>query len=171
MSIFNESEERSAKELKGSKIPVPSDFEKGVVVRTFLSQLPTVPAPKSFENDVLMRISAVSDIKEAKQKYSWKNVVAGGVIVSGIISAGIWFYGENQPDNNNIHPIHELKQDVPPTHIQQSTPIQNQSVPNSVSQKTKREQKKQNFTIQRKSDSASPVPGFKAESTGEHEED
>lgn len=171
MSIFNESEEKSARELKGSKIPIPSDFEKGVVVRTFLSQLPSVPAPKSFEDDVLMRIAAVSNVNEAKQKYSWKNVVAGGVIVSGIISAGIWFYDGNKTDNNNNQPKYELNQHVPATHIQESTTIQNQSVPNTVSRKSSKEPKKQNFTIQRKNDSASPVPGFKAESKGEHEED
>lgn len=172
MKNLNESEHKGAKELKAEKVPIPNDFEKGVVVRTFLSQLPVVSAPLSFEDNVMMQIGAIAEGEpvQTKGKRGYA-LAAGGAALTCIVAAGIWYFGNNNSIETNPAPTPIIIQEAPATQSPNNTSVESKTMNNTIGKKDVKEQRKNNQTLQRKNDSASPVPGFKTHSTGEHEED
>lgn len=171
MNNLNESENKGAKELKAKKVPIPNDFEKGVVVRTFLSQLPVVSAPPSFEDNVMMQIGALSEGKPTQTQGKWGYALASGAALTCIVAAGIWYFGNNNSTETNPAPTPIIIQEAPANQSPNNTSVEHKTMNNSIEKKNVKEQRKNTQSLQRKNDSASPVPGFKTHSTGEHEED
>lgn len=163
-----------------NNVPIPEDFEEKVLTRTLLAQLPTVNAPQGFEDTVMNSLFGKEVIENNSAQVSTRirdmiqNNKAISIVASvSILVSTIWLTTQLfTPSDKNVYtPV--TKQHTTPTTLENTLENQPQSFrqkQTTVLPKHKPNQRFKQSESTIKNDT-SPIPGFKAESKGEHEED
>jgi len=161
-----------------NNVTTPDDFEEGVLTRTLLSQMPLVNAPDGFEDAVMNGISADIPWKKTDTPLGQLlhmlryNKAIGISAAIATISISVWIVV-------SLIPEHHTQQIAPKnTQVSTQTPASMHTQPAASLQQSSAKQNKtisparQYHNAQKmiKNDT-SPIPGFKTESKGEHEED
>lgn len=163
-----------------NNVPSPENFEEAILTRTFLAQLPFVDVPKGFEDDVMNNIA--SDIRGSTSgdyvsgkffRIFRNNITLGMAAAIAVVAVSLWV-GSTLMQSKISQPQTSKKIEVP----QLQTPAKSLTLPAVPVQHSSTKQNKSlsparpYHTSQKmiKNDT-SPIPGFKAESKGEHEED
>lgn len=163
-----------------NNVPSPENFEQGVLTRTFLAQLPFIDAPKGFEDAVMKSIA--SEIKGSSSGTygsgqflrSLRNNSMLGISAALAIAAVSLWVGASLLQSEISKPPSSKSIVVPKgqtpanTHTPPAASVQQSSTKQSKSLSPARPYHTSQKMIK---NDTSPIPGFKAESKGEHEED
>jgi hypothetical protein len=180
MKISNTHNTMKTEQHNLNNVPSPEDFEQGVLTRTFLAQLPFVDVPNGFENAVMNSIA--SDIRGSTSgtyglgqffRIFRNNTTLAISVTVAFVAVSLWV-GASLLQSEIPHTQTSKKIGMPKvqssanTHTLPAVSVQQSSAKQSKSLSPARPYHTSQKMIK---NDTSPIPGFKAESKGEHEED
>lgn len=163
-----------------NNVPVPEDFEEKVLTRTLLAQLPTVNAPQGFEDTVMNTLFSQdkSDYNSTRlstriRQLIQKNKTMSVVVLVSILVCTVWYstLKNTTSDQNPNIPVNQ--KEIAPTQLENTLENQPQILRQKQTTALPKHKSNQRFKQSESiiKNDTSPIPGFKTESKGEHEED